>query len=267
MLIFNLAPRYEKLKFPGKGKGEFVYLKSSPAFASSTLQHEKTILYALKDCPEIVQCFGDGFCFDSYTLVYHLLLEYADGGTLVDLMIDSGDRIQEWDASKYTGMLLRGLRHVHQKGYVHSGLDPEHILVFLSKKKDGSLDYSLKIAGFKSAKIASCVNLDYRLHELKTLLGVAHDDASIDIWSLGFIVAEMLVGSSLWSKNLRKDVMEWMKGKDNEEKLLEILPNSLSEDAKDFLRRCLTKNKDERWTSERLLQHPFITQYDDVTLN
>ncbi|KAK1375777.1 Serine carboxypeptidase 44 [Heracleum sosnowskyi] len=260
MLILDMASRYEKFKFPGKGYREYVYLKSAPATDSSTLQLEKTILYDLKDCQQIVECFGDGFSVENRKLVYNLLLEFAAGGTLVDLMKDSGDRIEEWDASKYTCMLLRGLSHMHQKGYVHCDLEPDNILVFLSKKKDGSLDYSLKIADFGSAKIISSDNLDYGRSQLKTLLGVARDDVATDIWSLGCIVAEMLVGKS-YVMDLKKSC------KDNEENCLEILPKFLSEDAKDFLRRCLTMNKKERWTSERLLHHPFITEFDEVNLN
>lgn len=255
---------YEKFRYPGEEHRGFIFLKSAPAYDSSTLQLEKTILYDLKDCPEIVRCLGDGFCVGGNS--YNLLLEYADG-TLADVMKDSGDRIQEWDASKYTCMLLKGLCYVHEKGYVHCALDPDHILAFLSRKKDGSYENYLKLGGFGSAKIASCDKLDYRLHGLETLLGVARDDVSVDIWSLGCVVAEMLVGKGLWCKSLGKDVMDVMKNKDDEEKWFKKLPKFLSEDAKDFLKRCLTVNKNERWTSKRLLQHPFITQYDDVNLD
>ncbi|XP_074327227.1 mitogen-activated protein kinase kinase kinase 20-like [Apium graveolens] len=241
-------------KFRYSGYRGLMYVKSAYGFASSTLRREKTILYDLKDCPEIVQCVGDGFSADT-GLVYYLLLEHANGGTLAEVLRYSVDRFQEPNASKYTCVLLRGLCRMHEKGYVHCSLKPGHVLVFVSRNKDGTYEEFVKIGGFGSAKIASSDNSDYRLRELKSLLRIARDDAATDIWSLGCVVAEMLVGRSLWRKNLRKDMN------------LMTLPKYLSEDAKDFLKRCLTMNKNERWTSKRLLQHPFITQYDEVKLD
>lgn len=283
-MLIDKALKWEKIKFLGKGSWGSVYLakpvpllsssfppfmalKSAIANHSSTLQLENTILHDLKDCPEIVKCFGYDFSVENGKLVYNLLLEYANGGTLEELIESSGDRMQEWEASKYTCMLLKGLCHVHQKGYVHCDLKADNVLVFLSKQKNGELECSLKIADFGLAKTTSCDNADDRRHKLKNLLGVANHNVAIDIWSLGCIVAEMLVGKSLWCNNLQQDLMMMMMSKDNEEKWLEILPDFMSKDAKDFLRRCMTRNKKERWSGDRLLQHPFITQFVDVNLD
>lgn len=274
----------EKLKFLGKGQWGSVHLakplkppsrlpsstpsylalKSADATRSSTLKLEKSILYDLKDCPEIVKCFGAGVSVENGKQVYNLFLEYANGGDLEQLMEFSGDRIQEHEASRYTCMLLKGLCHVHRKGYVHCDLKASNILVFMSKQ-NGELEYSLKIADFGLAKIAKYDNAD-GVHKLEGLLSVARHDAAIDIWSLGCIVGEMLVGKSLWCNNLQLDVMNLIMNKCNEEKWLEIFPEFMSKDAMDFLRRCMTMNK-ERWTADRLLHHPFITQFVHVNLD
>ncbi|KAK1375778.1 Mitogen-activated protein kinase kinase kinase npk1 [Heracleum sosnowskyi] len=283
-MLINNALKWEKIKFLGKGSWGSVYLakpaplfsssfppfmalKSAVANLSSTLQLEKTILHDLKDCPEIVKCFGSDFSVENGKLVYNLLLEYANGGTLEELIERSGDRMQEWEASKYTCMLLKGLCHVHHKGYVHCDLKADNVLVFLSKQKNGELEYFLKIADFGLAKRTRCDNADDRRHNLETLLGVANYDVAIDIRSLGCIVAEMLVGKSLWCDNLQLDFMLMIMSKDDDEKWLEILPEFMSKDAKDFVRTCMTKNKNERWSGDRLLKHPFITQFVDVNLD
>lgn len=281
-MLINKASKWEKIKFLGKGLWgsvhlakpavpllsssfpPFMALKSAIAKHSSTLQLENTVLHDLKDCPEIVQCFGYDFSVENGKLVYNLLLEYANGGTLQELIESSGDGMHEREASKYTCMLLKGLCHVHQKGYVHCDLKADNVLVFLSKQKNGELKYSLKIADFGFAKTN---NADDRRHKLETL-GVTNHNVATDIQSLGFIVAEMLVGKSSWCNNLRQDLIVMMMSKeDNEEKWSETLPEFMSKDAKDFLRRCMTMNKEERWSGDRLLQHPFITQFLDVNLD
>ncbi|XP_017233660.1 mitogen-activated protein kinase kinase kinase 20 [Daucus carota subsp. sativus] len=262
---------WEKLRFLGEGLWGSVYLakivshssssipsyvalKLADANSSSTLQLEKTILDDLKGCPQIVQCFGCAFSVENGKLVYNLLLEYANGGTLEQLMEVSGDRMQEFEVSKFTYMLLKGLCHVHHKGYVHGDIKPDNILVFVTKQEDGEDEYSLKIADFGLAKSTSCDNAGE--------VGIV----GVDIWALGSVVAEMLVGKSLWCSNVQLDVMLLIMCKESVDKWLEILPEFLSREAKDFLRRCMTMNKNDRWTGDRLLRHPFITQFHGTSL-
>lgn len=82
-------------------------------------------------------------------MFYNLLLEYASGGTLHDLMERSEGKLQERDVQKYTRMILKGLHCIHEKGYVHCDLKPENILVFYSL--DGG-SY-IKITDFGLSKI------------------------------------------------------------------------------------------------------------------
>uniref|UniRef100_M1DGH9 ATP binding protein n=1 Tax=Solanum tuberosum TaxID=4113 RepID=M1DGH9_SOLTU len=77
----------------------------------------------------------------------------------------------------------------------------------------------------------------------------------VDIWSLGCIVVEMITGKRIWSG---------YKSKSKNELALKItrlepeIPYNISNDAKDFLRKCLERDSGQRWTAEMLLNHPFI---------
>ncbi|KAF2309389.1 hypothetical protein GH714_001874 [Hevea brasiliensis] len=80
--------------------------------------------------------------------IYNLLLEYAPGGSLADLINKYGGKIPECDVRRYTRMILKGLSSIHNNGYVHCDLKPANILVFPSDQQD----FQLKIADFGLAK-------------------------------------------------------------------------------------------------------------------
>lgn len=75
-----------------------------------------------------------------------------------------------------------------------------------------------------------------------------------DIWLVGCTVAEMMTGSHVWiyrnTRDLQSQVM-------NEYPMIRV---NVSEMANDLLHKCLIKDPLRRWTSEQLLQHPFIQQ-------
>ncbi|XP_022897413.1 mitogen-activated protein kinase kinase kinase 5-like [Olea europaea var. sylvestris] len=68
-------------------------VKSDSVYWSS-LKKEGEILHELRGCPEIVQCFGADISFENNRDVFNLLLEYAAGGSLVDLIKNNGGKIQ-----------------------------------------------------------------------------------------------------------------------------------------------------------------------------
>ncbi|XP_019233548.1 PREDICTED: mitogen-activated protein kinase kinase kinase 3-like [Nicotiana attenuata] len=81
------------------------------------------------------------------------------------------------------------------------------------------------------------------------------DDAkAYDIWSLGCTVAEMMTGSRFWLCHDTKDLQWQIMNEDP------IIPSNVSEIARDFLYKCFIKDPRRRWTTEQLLQHPFIQQ-------
>ena len=66
-------------------------------------------------------------------MVYNLLLEYASGGTLSDLIKKLGGvGLHDSDIKRYTKSMLKGLSHVHDCGYVHCDLKPENVLLVSS---------------------------------------------------------------------------------------------------------------------------------------
>ena len=69
-------------------------VKSTKASASKELMREMLVLDQFRDCPFIIQRFGDDVTMDdgNFGIEYrtHMFLEYASGGTLGDVIEQSG---------------------------------------------------------------------------------------------------------------------------------------------------------------------------------
>jgi serine/threonine protein kinase len=133
----------------------FMAVKSAVIEKSSSLMKEADILQEFVNCPEVVRGLGFDISYEGGLWFYNLLMEYASGGTLHDLIQKSGGKLDERDIKIYTRMILRGLRCIHEKGYVHCDLKPENILVFSSPN---GASKSVKITDFGLSKIPGDLN-------------------------------------------------------------------------------------------------------------
>ncbi|KAM7478618.1 hypothetical protein LguiA_026831 [Lonicera macranthoides] len=88
-------------------------------------------------------------------------------------------------------------------------------------------------------------------------------EAPMDIWALGCTIIEMVAGKPMWSTGLNIEDLK------HQITSVEVpdMPAQMSEQGKDFLRRCLDRNPAKRWTAEMLLSHPFITIGDFATID
>lgn len=127
--------------------------------------------------------------FEDADTVY-LLLEYCAKGELYQLLrTRRGRRFPEDMARHYFAQVTRGLQYLHSQCIVHRDLKPENLLV--------THDDVLKIADFGWCAVSTvtrttfCGTLDYLAPEM--IQGKGHNH-TLDIWSLGVLLYEMLVG-------------------------------------------------------------------------
>ncbi|MCL7045711.1 hypothetical protein MKW94_029992 [Papaver nudicaule] len=77
-------------------------------------------------------------------MIYNLLLEFADGGCLSDQIGDYG--LPEARVRDYTRSVLRGLKYIHDHGYVHRDIKPDNILICRNNiAKIADFGYSKKL--------------------------------------------------------------------------------------------------------------------------
>ncbi|KAL1804411.1 hypothetical protein DCAR_0936060 [Daucus carota subsp. sativus] len=292
-----MASRWVPTKFLGRGSYGCVFRAefASPSLAYAcnvprtvavksvserllwSLALEKSVLCDLGGCKEIVRCFEDEdfqSTNEDGTSCYNIVLEYADGGTLQQV-IESRGWIPEYEASWYALMLLKGLSRVHGKGYVHCDMKPSNVLVFNIPRDEfkGVVKCNLKLADFGLAKKGGEMSLgageEYKhrgtlLYSSPESVVFGVHEAAMDIWAVGCIVLELLLGEGgLWKKCIDEDAqcLAEMIANYEDDRLILLVPelDHLSENGKDFVRRCLTKRVEDRWTADELLSHPFIT--------
>ncbi|KZV57910.1 mitogen-activated protein kinase kinase kinase YODA-like [Dorcoceras hygrometricum] len=246
-------------------------VKSAEVSVSGSIQKEREVLSNVKGSPNIIKCFGDETTMgENGMMVYNLLLEYGSGGTLAQRIKKSGSGgLPESEARVYTRSILRGLKHIHDIGYVHCDLKPDNILLLPSLGREGSTAFRAKIGDFGLAKRVK--------QSRKRKLGpywrgtpmylspeaVMHNvqEATSDIWALGCIVLEMLTGKAPWheEKELKaEDILAKIGTRHEVPKIL----NDISKDAMDFLQGCFVRKYRSRMTAEMLLNHPFVGELE-----
>ncbi|CAA7035845.1 unnamed protein product [Microthlaspi erraticum] len=240
-----------------------IAVKSSGVVCSAALRSERDVLDDLGDCSEIVRCFGEGRTVENGEEIYNLFLEYASGGNLGDRVKKSGEALPEFEVRRFTRSIVKGLRHIHDNGFCHCDVKLENVLVF----GDGDV----KISDFGLAKRRSEIGEEIRVEIRGTPLYMAPEsvnrgefESPADIWALGCSVVEMSSGKTAWclEEGGITNAMSLMVRIGSGEEVPRI-PVELSEEGKDFVRKCFVKNPAERWTAQMLLDHPFLAVDDE----
>ncbi|XP_009144845.2 mitogen-activated protein kinase kinase kinase 18 [Brassica rapa] len=232
--------------------GEMFAVKSADFSSSAILQNEQSVLSTLSS-PHIVKYIGSDVTPEKDGLVYNLLMEYVSGGSLHDLIKNSGGKLPEPAIRSYTRQILRGLSYLHERGIVHCDLKSQNVLV----EENGVV---CKIADMGCAK--PVLNSGFSGTPAFMAPEVARGEEQrfpADVWALGCTVIEMMTGSSPWQE--LNDVVAAMykigfSGESPE------IPEFISEKGKDFLMNCLENDPKQRWTVEELLKHPFLDDED-----
>jgi serine/threonine protein kinase len=211
--------RYSKLEKIGEGTyglvykakdkktGELVALKkirldSEDEGTPSTAIREISILKQLQH-PNIVVLHEVVHTADSLTLVFEFLDQ-----DLKNYLDACGSRgIDDYTIKSFLFQLLQGIAFCHQNRVLHRDLKPQNLLI--------NMKGELKLADFGLAR-GFGVPVKKYAHEVVTLwyrppdvlLGNSKYSASIDIWGVGCIFAEMSRGKPLFAGKSNKDQLK-----------------------------------------------------------
>ncbi|TYH36729.1 hypothetical protein ES332_D13G284600v1 [Gossypium tomentosum] len=225
-----------------------------------SLENEIRILRSFSS-PFFVEYLGDDVTsYEFLTTSYrNLHMEYLQGGTVVDFgafkrrLADVDERILRWQ----TRCLVSALKYVHGQGIVHCDVKGKNALV-------GSDLATVKLADFGSAVDIKMESAGNRCMSLITPRGSPlwmapevirgeYQGPESDVWSLGCTVIEMVTGKPAWEDQGFNSLSRIA----NSDELRE-LPTQLSELGKDFVKKCLRRDRNQRWSCDQLLQHPFL---------
>ncbi|MCJ1298486.1 hypothetical protein MMC08_001276 [Hypocenomyce scalaris] len=188
---------------------------------------------------------------------YYIVTQLATGGELFDRICEYG-KFTEKDASQTIRQVLEAVDYLHYNNVVHRDLKPENLLYLTPEPHS-----TLVLADFGIAKM-----LDSKDEVLRTMAGSFGYAAPeimlkqghgkpVDMWSLGVITYTLLCGYSPFRSEGLADLIE--ECRNGRIVFHERYWKDVSKDAKDFITRLLQPDPSKRPTSEKALQHVWLS--------
>ena len=176
-------------------------------------------------------------------------MEYASGGELFDKICR--EQISENEARRIFQQIIFGVEYLHTHQVSHRDLKPENILL--------DEDNNVKLADFGLSNVmrdgiflySSCGSPNYAAPEL--INGKFYNGSSIDIWSCGVILYTLLTGSLPFNEKQTAKLYQKIR------ECKYVLPESISDPAKDLIFRMLQKDPLNRITISEIKQHKWFS--------
>ncbi|GAV72920.1 Pkinase domain-containing protein/EF_hand_5 domain-containing protein, partial [Cephalotus follicularis] len=216
------------------------------------IKREIQIMQHLSGQPNIVEFKG---AYEDKQSV-HLVMELCAGGELFDRIIAKG-HYSERAAASICRAIVNVVHICHFMGVMHRDLKPENFL--LSSKDENALlkatDFGLSVFIEEGKVYRDMVGSAYYVapEVLKRKYG-----KEIDIWSAGVILYILLSGVPPFWAETEKGIFDAILKGDID---FESQPwPSISNSAKDLVRKMLTQDPKKRLTSAQVLEHSWLRE-------
>uniref|UniRef100_A0AAF5RW27 Aurora kinase n=1 Tax=Wuchereria bancrofti TaxID=6293 RepID=A0AAF5RW27_WUCBA len=202
----------------------------------------------------------------------YLILEYAAGGELYKELQKCG-HFDEERTAKLMFQMADALSYCHDKKVIHRDIKPENLLLGMFGELKIA-DFGWSVHAPSSRRETMCGTLDYLPPEM--VRGEKHDDKvnhiliidhlslllhriifefRVDLWSLGVLCYELLVGRPPFESKTHDETYKLIAN------VKYKFPNHVSEGAKDLITKLLVKNAAARLPLKDVMEHPWIRQY------
>uniref|UniRef100_A0A6I8PYL6 non-specific serine/threonine protein kinase n=1 Tax=Xenopus tropicalis TaxID=8364 RepID=A0A6I8PYL6_XENTR len=207
------------------------------------------------DHPHIVKLL-DAFYYENNLWI---LIEFCAGGAVDAVMLELERALTEPQIRVVCKQTLEALVYLHESKIIHRDLKAGNILL--------TLDGDVKLADFGvSAKNTrtlqrrdSFIGTPYWMAPEVVMCETSKDrpyDFKADVWSLGVTLIEM---AQIEPPHHELNPMRVLLKIAKSEPPTLAQPSRWSPEFNDYLKKCLEKNVDARWTTTQLLQHPFVS--------
>ncbi|ORX37290.1 kinase-like domain-containing protein [Kockovaella imperatae] len=198
--------------------------------------------------PNILRLYG--YFHDSKRIF--LILEFAVKGELYKQLSKYG-KFEEKRASRYIAQMADALSYLHKKHVIHRDIKPENLLIGL-KGELKIADFGWSVHAPSNRRQTLCGTLDYLPPEM--IEGKEHN-AKVDLWAIGVLAYEFICGgppfedlsgnSATYKRICKVDLK---------------IPDHVSPEAADLIRKLLRYNPEERLPLADVLAHPWIKKYE-----
>jgi calcium/calmodulin-dependent protein kinase I len=201
-------------------------------------------------------------CFETMNSLY-IVTDLALGGELFDRICRKGS-YYESNAVDLIRTTLSAVAYLHDRGIIHRDLKPENLL-FRTPEDDSDL----LITDFGLSRIID----EEQFHVLTTTCGTPGYMAPeifkktghgkpVDMWAIGVITYFLLCGYTPFDRDSDYEEMLAILNADYSFQPAQYW-RGVSDQAKDFIRRCLTIDQTQRMTVHEALNHAFVTGTTD----
>eukprot|EP01059_Diplonema_ambulator_P014338 TRINITY_DN25212_c0_g1_i1.p1 TRINITY_DN25212_c0_g1~~TRINITY_DN25212_c0_g1_i1.p1 ORF type:complete len:333 (+),score=139.87 TRINITY_DN25212_c0_g1_i1:36-1001(+) len=233
-------------------KGALDYMTNEKAIAVRTSWSQETRIHQKLRHPFIVRLHGT---FEDLNYKY-LVLQYCEHGDLFNYFGDALGHMKEEDVAFYIKQAALALAYLHKHDpvVIHRDLKLENCLIDSNR--------NLLLADFGSVGVLKttaerrgtlCGTLDYLSPEFLNKEGMGYKS---DVWALGIMAYEMLVGHAPFSGY--QDQQSTCDAIAHAE--VEI-PGHFSDECKNFLNLTINRNEKDRLTMEQVCYHPYLTKH------
>ncbi|KAF5795548.1 putative protein kinase CAMK-CDPK family [Helianthus annuus] len=215
------------------------------------IDKEPKILQLLNRSPNIIQIHGL-YENDDYV---HIVMDLCESPDLFDRISNHAGVFSEQEACSVFSQLMLSISYCHRLGIAHRDIKPDNVL-FDSRGR-------LKLADFGSAEwfgmneggmMTGVVGTPY--YVAPEILSGREYNEKVDIWSAGVILYIMLAGVPPFYGETPAETFEAVL-RGNLRFPTKIF-RSVSPEAKDLLRKMLSKDVSRRLSAEQVLRHPWV---------
>ena len=202
---------------------------------------------------------------------FYLTMEYCNGADLPKALEKYkekyGKPFSEEIVQHLMTQLISAIKYIHEKGIIHKNINLENIMLNFENEKDikdlNLMKANVKIIDFfhssKKSKPGLAINASpSTLKKLKlggyNIKMADSDDEKVDIWSLGTIFYEILIGKPIFDADDLNEQIDKVEQGDY------YVPKNISFESVSFMNGMLQQEPKKRLNAEQLLKHPFLTK-------
>ena len=210
---------------------------------------------------------------------YYIVMEYVNGGNLSACLKKYKNRFGKAFPEEIVQYLMRqivdAIKYIHRKNIIHRDLKLDNIMVNFDNENDKNncnmMKAKIKIIDFGFATqlnpdnnnlaktvLGSPINMDPAILNVMAKKGkdMKHlgYDQKADIWSLGTICYEMLIGQAVFNAQTMDELVKKV------EAGTYSVPTSVSHEMVGFLNGMLQYDGNSRLSADELSVHPFLTK-------